>query len=120
MKVIRCNNADMWRYTTTKEPFKNNNDTCYSSTFGAKLYVVYSYGAHFPIYIYDYEAGKWYGNQDKYSHTTTRHQTLAQPRQCQIEWVDRILMIQIVSFRGMAGAVATRMEQSYQPQYTHY
>ena len=38
--------------------------------------VVYSYGPHFPIAIRDNENGKIYLNKDKYSPTTSTHQTL--------------------------------------------
>ena len=44
-----------------------------------KLYVVYSYGHHFPMYIYDAKEKKWIGNKDKYSQSTTRHQSLCRP-----------------------------------------
>jgi hypothetical protein len=40
-------------------------------------YVVYSYGKHFPMYIY--EGGHWYANEDKYSRSTSRHQSQANP-----------------------------------------
>ena len=40
-------------------------------------YVVYSYGKHFPMYIY--EGGAWYANCDKYSPSTSRHQSQANP-----------------------------------------
>lgn len=43
------------------------------------IYVVYSYGSHFPMYIYDKIQGKWLGNKDKYSSSTTRHQSLLRP-----------------------------------------
>ena len=44
-----------------------------------KLYVVYSYGYHFPMYIYDYQAGMWIGNEDIYSMSTSRHQSQCRP-----------------------------------------
>ena len=48
---------------------------------GTKLdtcrYAVFSYGAHFPMYIY--EGGHWYANIDKFSPSTSRHQSQANP-----------------------------------------
>ena len=48
-----------------------------------QLYVVYSYGEHFPIYIAetDVQTKKvtWYANADKYSRSTSRHQSQAAP-----------------------------------------
>jgi len=43
------------------------------------LYIVYSYGYHFPMYIYDRQAGIWIGNQDSYSVSTSRQQSQCRP-----------------------------------------
>lgn len=46
------------------------------------LYVVYSYGEHFPMYIAETTADNvthWYANTDRYSQSTTRHQSQARP-----------------------------------------
>jgi hypothetical protein len=48
-------------------------------TNGTKRFVVYSYAAHFPMYIFEPLTNTWYGNKDKYSRTTTRHQSQALP-----------------------------------------
>jgi hypothetical protein len=48
-------------------------------------YIVYSYGYHFPIYACI--GGKWYKNTDKYSVSTSRHQSQAHPL-CECEGVD--------------------------------
>lgn len=40
-------------------------------------YVVYSYGEHYPMFIY--ANGCWFENEDKYSRSTTRHNTQAHP-----------------------------------------
>ena len=44
------------------------------------LYVVYSYGHHFPMYVFDYDTREWYANEDSYSMTTSRHQSQCRPR----------------------------------------
>lgn len=44
-----------------------------------RSYTVYSYGQHFPMYVYDFNTGCWYGNRDKYSRTTSKHQSLMRP-----------------------------------------
>ena len=51
------------------------------------LYIVYSYGEHFPMYIAETDAEtkttRWYGNVNRYSRSTTRHQSQAHPNvQC--------------------------------------
>jgi hypothetical protein len=43
------------------------------------LYIVYSYGYHFPMWVYDYSIGKWIGNEDKYSVTTSKQQGKTRP-----------------------------------------
>jgi hypothetical protein len=62
--------------------FVRNPSTRNGSVFSEakeNMYVVYSYGYHFPMYVYDYAIGKWIGNNDKYSVTTTRQQSKTRP-----------------------------------------
>jgi hypothetical protein len=44
---------------------------------GRSLYIVYSWGKHYPMYINI--RGDWYGNSDYYSISTQRHKTQARP-----------------------------------------
>lgn len=44
---------------------------------GLRMYVVFSYGIHWPLFIW--HGGKWYANGDKYSVTTSRHKSAANP-----------------------------------------
>lgn len=69
-------------------------------------YVVYSYGTHFPMYIYDKTTGQWYGNSDKYSPTTTRHQSAACPLDIRhtIIWLDTNKMIAVARYGVFATA----------------
>jgi hypothetical protein len=41
------------------------------------IYVVYSYGEHFPMYIY--AENTWFENEDKVSRTTSKHQSQCRP-----------------------------------------
>jgi hypothetical protein len=54
-----------------------------SNTFGVweheMCYVVYSYGKHFPMYVYDAISHAWFGNYDKYSQTTSKHMSQCRP-----------------------------------------
>lgn len=62
--------------------FVRNPNTPYGSVFTEaveNLYVVYSYGYHFPMWVYDYAIGKWIGNADKYSVSTSRQQSKTRP-----------------------------------------
>ena len=42
-------------------------------------YVVFSYGLHWPLFIYDHKNGQWYGNIDKRSKTTNKHYSRLNP-----------------------------------------
>ena len=44
-----------------------------------EVYVVFSYGAHFPLYAYMPSIDRWFANSDKYSRTTSRHASQAHP-----------------------------------------
>ena len=57
----------------TLQPVKGN--SLYSQNTD-KFYTVYSYGAHFPLAAYDFDTKIWYLNTDKYSATTSKHQSI--------------------------------------------
>lgn len=83
---MRTSNKKASQYVAQKIAFKGNN------TFGRiegsiqegnLCYKVYSYGTHFPIYAFKYnpdgETGGWYKNKDKYSISTSKHQSQLHP-----------------------------------------
>tara|TARA_R110002051_G_C8481797_1_gene461758 strand:+ start:208 stop:639 length:432 start_codon:yes stop_codon:yes gene_type:complete len=95
----------MSEYTTYHLPFKNSNETVFAKEppnpfEGQDLYVVYSYGEHFPIYVYDYQSEMWFGNDDKYSPTTSKHQTMAEPEVDDIQWLTTEELNQIIYCGG--------------------
>jgi len=72
-----------------------------------KLFVVYSYGHHFPMYIYDEEQNKWVGNKDKYSQSTTRHQSLLRPSSVGI-WYNTDELQEVIYHGGLVGSIIER------------
>lgn len=44
-----------------------------------RLYVVYSYGLHYPLFAYDYKTDVWYENKTKSSRATSRHRNYGKP-----------------------------------------
>ena len=99
-----------------REAFKANNIFAEWRGDGAEArYIVYSYGKHFPMYIWvpdsqDPAAGRWYGNNAKYSRTTSKHQSQAHPHAQDIEWRDTDAMVAIAN-RGIAGWVAYELRK---------
>ena len=75
-KQIRTSNKDARQYVQARKPFQASN--MFADWYGER-YVVYSYASHFPMYIYETLTDSWYGNKDKFSRTTTRHQSQARP-----------------------------------------
>jgi hypothetical protein len=44
-----------------------------------RVYVVYSYGKHWPLFAYEPGQDIWYENEDRASMTTAKHRTLSHP-----------------------------------------
>ena len=74
--MIKTSNIACSELVDKKVVFKANN--IFSEHIEEdKLYIVYSYGYHFPMYI-KYK-NTWYENSDKYSVTTSKHTNQARP-----------------------------------------
>jgi hypothetical protein len=92
-------NKQAGQHVTNKEPFKGSN------TWGEwikDLYVVYSYGRHFPMYVWDEKLGMWFGNEDKYSRSTTRQQGQLRPSAPFISYYNTDSLIKLVSTGSVA------------------
>lgn len=78
--MVHFPNRRAAEFVTDRLPFTTSNGTIFGGwTADEKLYVVYSYGPHHPLYLYDAASGVWYGNQTRRSVTTSRHYTQARP-----------------------------------------
>jgi hypothetical protein len=75
-----------------------------------KIYVVYSYGSHFPMYVYDDQENKWIGNKDKYSQSTTRHQSLLRPSGVEIMWLNTNDMQGVINNYGIVGYLINKAQ----------
>ena len=76
----RIANKDAREYVQKAEPFQGSNlfGEYDDSDEGSNTpYVVYSYGYHFPMFIYLNNI--WYENSDKYSVSTSKHQSQSHP-----------------------------------------
>lgn len=61
-------------------PFRNHNRTLFGEWATPWLYVVYSYGHHWPLFVYEKIGGTWMVNEDKASRTTSKHRGQVWPR----------------------------------------
>lgn len=108
--TARLRNRDVNRYVNARTEFTTINKTLYGewrrNAYGSQ-YVVYSYGPHFPMYVFDDSTFKWFGNEDKYSSTTSRHQGYARPSRIDA-WVDTDTIKRIAVY-GVVGAVEQRL-----------
>jgi len=64
-----------------REPFTGN--SCYAENrsypSGEDAYVVYSYGEHWPLFIYHPMTDSWLENSDRCSVTTSKHRSSTHP-----------------------------------------
>ena len=75
----RIANRDCRSYVERRDEFKANN---IFAKWHGKVYVVYSYGEHYPMFLYIADKkpdGGWYENSDKYSRSTSKHHSQARP-----------------------------------------
>lgn len=74
--MTKTSNAKARQFVQDKKEFTGSN------TFGRwnnGHYVVYSYGLHFPLFVWNAYDHQWYKNSDKYSVTTSKHSNQLHP-----------------------------------------
>jgi len=103
---MKIANHKAHEYTKQRVPFRGSNLFAENAPNGA--YVVYSYGRHFPIYAF--VDGQWFANKDKYSRSTTRHQSQARPvwEGDKMRWLSTKAMKCLVE-NGVAGLTKARL-----------
>ena len=86
MSTVRTSNTNARKLVNGLTDFKGSNTfaefSACTETRPTNLYVVYSYGYHFPMYIAEWLEGQaptWYENTDKYSQSTSRQQSQCRP-----------------------------------------
>lgn len=76
-KPIRTANNNCRQYVMSLTLFKGSN---LFSEIRGRLYIVYSYGKHWPLFVHDGRTGIWYENNERFSRSTGRHHSQAHPR----------------------------------------
>ena len=103
---MRISNKDARGAVEARQHFTGSNtfgEWTQNSKSRDKVYVVYSYGVHFPMYAY--EGGHWYENVDKYSVSTSKQQTQLRPHGVELTPMDTGSMNRIAE-SGIAGLAA--------------
>jgi len=73
MRTPRIRNRDAGSYADRHAEFRGSN--MYGLWRGPNLYIAWSYNNHFPMVVWDAKAEAWFHNSDRYSMTTSKHQT---------------------------------------------
>lgn len=73
----RVSNSNARGLVVHRRPFTGSNT--YSRELHDGSYAVFSYGEHWPLYLWFRSVNRWYGNQDKYSRTTSKHASQLRP-----------------------------------------
>lgn len=107
-KPIRTTNRNAGDYVRNGVPFTNSNGQLFGRWETPSLYVVYSYGEHWPLFAWD--NGTWYENDDRYSVTTTRHRTHAHPHTDTVP-ASRTYLKTIIANRISERSAARQMER---------
>lgn len=79
IKPVRTINAACRAFVKVRASFTNSNGQLYGTWVNPQLYVVYSYGEHWPLFMFSADTGYWYENEDKCTRTTARHHSQAHP-----------------------------------------
>ena len=99
------------RLARSRTDFKAAKGTVFGKWWGDQVYVVYSYGYHFPMYVYDTATGKWYGNSDKYGVTTSKHQGKYRPVEVK-EYFDTDTLSSIIAADGLINWLAAKAKHA--------
>jgi hypothetical protein len=104
--MAKIPNRDARLHVEQRKPFEGSNiwGVWQKSTIvedESEFYVVYSYGEHFPMYVWS--EGVWFENEDKYSPTTSKHMGQCRPSRTTIllstAWMRKLATL---GYRGIA------------------
>lgn len=66
-------------YVERRVPFHTSNKQLFGYWCDSGVYACFSYGQHWPLFIYEPTTHQWFGNEDKYGTTTSKHYSKAYP-----------------------------------------
>jgi hypothetical protein len=96
---MKIANRDARRYVQFRREFDGNNLFARHRE-SDDMYVVYSYGPHWPLFIYVH--GLWYENADRYGTTTSKHHTQCHPHADTVKLsVDQMKVLDHFGYDGL-------------------
>lgn len=105
----KVSNIHARQYVKDHEEFRGNNLSAdIIVRDGCAMYVVWSYGHHWPLFVYFGPTETWYENAQKYSTTTSRHRSQAHPH-CDTVKVGRNALLDLIARGADAIPEITRM-----------
>ena len=81
-KPIKTSNGKCRIHVQNRDLFKANNIFSeHRNTYFNRepVYIVYSYGHHYPMFVYHGLSRTWFENSDRYSVSTSKHRSQAHP-----------------------------------------
>lgn len=66
-------------FVERRVPFHTSNKQLFGYWCDSGVYAVFSYGQHWPLFVYEPTTHKWFANEDKYGTTTSKHYGKAHP-----------------------------------------
>lgn len=71
--------ANCRSYVERRVPFHTSNKQLFGYWCDSGVYACFSYGQHWPLFVYEPTTHKWFANEDKYGTTTSKHYSKAHP-----------------------------------------
>lgn len=72
-------NRDIDDFVRARQPVRNNSWTIVGFWVSQDIYAIFSYGLHWPLFVYSASEGVWLENEEKCSMTTSHHRMHAHP-----------------------------------------
>lgn len=92
----RVSNHRAGQCVLERVPFRGNNT--YGRTLGGGSYAAFSYGEHWPLYVWWRGGGQWYANAGWYSRSTSKHASQLRPTSGYIIPLPTTVLIALVDF----------------------
>lgn len=89
---MRTSNQKCRELVDERIPFKAHN--LFGENVGHRYYVVYSYGHHWPMWVFDRTEHEWIGTDSKYSVSTSKQRSQSRPTDstgCKLFHIDHII-----------------------------